>query len=182
MGVNRHQLEGVDAQFLEVAHDGAAREAQVAAAQVLGHLRVQLGQALYVGLVDDGLRGGDVRRFVVLPVEVIVYHDAQWNPALLSGFHLEVAPGTAHLVAEHARLKILDIAHRAGIRVEQPHVGVEAQPTLGRVRAVNPVAVELAGAHPLEIDVPHERGLATNRKALLEAPVLAAALDQTQLD
>ena len=51
--VHRQQLDRGDAEVVEVADHGAAAEPGVRAAQLLGHLVVQLGEALDVQLVDD---------------------------------------------------------------------------------------------------------------------------------
>ena len=51
--VHRHQLDRGDAELGQVLGDRGVREAGVRAAQLLGDVGVQLGQALDVGLVDD---------------------------------------------------------------------------------------------------------------------------------
>ena len=67
--VHRHQLDRGDAEPGQVVDDRRVREAGVRAALLLRDVRVQLGQALDVGLVDDRLVVGDVEAAVALPVE-----------------------------------------------------------------------------------------------------------------
>ena len=67
--VDRHELDGGDAEVLEVVDDDRLGEARVGAAQVLRHLGVEPGEALDVGLVDDRVVVLVGRRAVVAPVE-----------------------------------------------------------------------------------------------------------------
>ncbi len=57
--------------------DRGVREAGVGAAEVLGHVGMQLGEALDVGLVDEGLVVRHVGPAVALPVEERVDDDAE---------------------------------------------------------------------------------------------------------
>ena len=53
--VHRHQLDRGDAERLQVLDDRRVGEGGVGAAHLLGDVRVRLGEALDVRLVDDGL-------------------------------------------------------------------------------------------------------------------------------
>ena len=68
--VDRHELDGGDAQVLEVVDDGRLGQAGIGAPQVLGNQGVQLGHALDMGLVDDRLVVLVTRGTVMTPVEV----------------------------------------------------------------------------------------------------------------
>ena len=70
------ELDGGDAELLEVVDAGGVAEAGVGAAQVLGDVGVALGEALDVDLVDDGVGERGLGRAVVAPVEVVVDDDA----------------------------------------------------------------------------------------------------------
>ena len=60
--VDRHQLDGGDAERREVLDDGRVGEAGVGAAELLGHGRVAQREPADVGLVDDRLVHRVVRR------------------------------------------------------------------------------------------------------------------------
>ncbi len=59
--VHGHQLDGGDAELLQVLDDRRVRDARVGAALLLGDVGVRLGEALDVRLVDDGLVVGVLR-------------------------------------------------------------------------------------------------------------------------
>ena len=96
----------------------------------LGHVGVQRGDALDVGLVDDGLvpRGAGVA--VVAPVEVRVRHDRLRDERRAVRRMLGAPPGASaspDLVGEH-RVGPLDLAvERLGVGVHQQLVGVAEQ-------------------------------------------------------
>ncbi len=151
--VHRHQLDRGDAELGEVLDDGRVGDAGVRAAHVLRHVRVQLGEPLDVGLVDDRLVVGDVQEPVALPVEERVDHDAEGH--VLRRVVVVAGVGVAEVVAEQ-RLAPLDLAaRRLGVRVEQQLVGVAPQALLGVPRAVHAVAVPLAGLDRGQVAVPH---------------------------
>ena len=67
--VHRHQLDRGDAELGEVGGDRRVGEPGVGPALLLGDVGVQLGEALDVRLVDEGLVVGDRQPAVALPVE-----------------------------------------------------------------------------------------------------------------
>ena len=150
--VHRHQLDRGDAELLQVGGDRRVRETGVRPALLLGHLRVQLGEALDVRLVDEGLVVGDGEAAVALPVEERVDHHAVGH--VRGGVVVVGAVLVAEVVAEE-RLVPVDLAGgRLGVGVEQELVGVAAQ-ALGRVpRAVDAVAVALARLDGRDVAVP----------------------------
>ena len=74
--VDRQQLDGGDAELLEMIDHRGRGEPAIGAAQVRRHVLALLRQALDVGLVDDGVFPGDVGAdFAAAPVEGLVDHD-----------------------------------------------------------------------------------------------------------
>src|SRR5204863_152687 len=71
-------------------------------------------------------------------------------------------------------------AKSPSVGVEQQFVGVEPVAGSGFVGAVNPIAVELAGARLGQIAVPHLIGVFRQRDARLF--VLSRAVEEAQLD
>ncbi len=142
--MDRQQFDAGDAEVVDVAHDFRRREAAERAAQLLRHGRVQLGVALDVGLVQDGLVPRHVRPAVVAPGERRVDHAALGHE-LGAVALVERRVLLAHDVAEQLR-RPLDLADDGlGIRVQHQLVGVEAVTVLRFVGAVDPVAVDGAG-------------------------------------
>ena len=64
-----HQLDRRDAEVLQVLDDGRRAEPRVSAAQLRRDLRVQLGEAAHVHLVDDCVVPRRARVAVVAPRE-----------------------------------------------------------------------------------------------------------------
>ena len=151
--VDRHQLDGGDAELGEVLGDGRVRQAGVRAALLLGHVGVQLGEALDVGLVDHRLVVGDVEAAVALPVEEGVDDHAVGH--VRRGVLVVARVGVAEGVAEQRLVPVDLAAGGLGVGVEQQLVRVAAQPVLRVPRAVHAVAVALAGLHRRQVAVPH---------------------------
>ena len=180
--VHRHQLDRGHAELLQVGGDRRVREAGVRPALLLRHVGVQLGEALDVRLVDEGLVVGDGEAAVALPVEERVDDHAVGH--VRGGVVVVLAVLLAEVVGEQ-RLVPLDLAAgRLGVGVEEQLVGVAAQ-ALGRVpRAVDAVAVALAGLHRRDVAVPHVGvDLGDLELRLDELPgVVGVGLEQAQLD
>jgi hypothetical protein len=138
-GEHRHQLDGGDAQLLQVGD--LVDQAPEAAAPFVRHAAALVhGEAAHVQFVDDGLREGPVQRPVALPVVAAVvghHHRAQRLCQV-------AAPRLARRFARvGGRLR-----DGAGVGVEQQLAGVEAQAmgqVLGAVRPVELPAVALTG-------------------------------------
>ena len=150
--VDRHQLDGRDPEAGEVLDDGGVGDARVRAAHLLGHRRVELGEALHVGLVDDRVVHPVVRRAVVAPVEERVDDDG--------ARHVRRAVGRVHLVrivevvGEAGRVPVDLAVDRLGVRVEQQLGRVAPQALVGLPGPVHPVAVALAGPDVGQVGVP----------------------------
>ena len=162
--VHRQQLDGRDAQVGQVLDRRLGGEPGVAAAQVFGHVRVQLREALDVQLVDQRLVPGRARRPVVAPGEGRVDHRRQRGirraVAVVEG---QVGLRVAELVAEQLVGPAHVAADRLGVRVEHDLVGIEAVPAGGLVRPVDAVAVELAGQDVGQVGVPDLVGVLLQR-------------------
>ena len=131
--VHRHQLDRRHAELGEVVGDRGVRQAGVRAAQLLGDLRVQLGEPLHVGLVDQALVVGDVEAAVALPVEERVDDDAVQH--VRRRVVVVARVGVAEVVGVERRVPLDRAGGRLGVRVEQQLRRVEPQAVLGVVRA-----------------------------------------------
>ncbi len=116
--VHGEQLDRGHAEPLEVLDHRGVGEARVGAVQLRRHIRVPLGEALHVALVDDGAVQRGPRLHDVAPVEAVLDHHR-------APFLVPVALGEA-----------------ARVRVEQQGLGVERVARL--MRAVR--AERVAGA------------------------------------
>ena len=134
--VDREQLDGGDAEALQVRDRRVRREPRVRAAQVLAHVGVLLREALDVHLVDDGLvpRRARARVVVAFPVEALVDDDAlRHRRGVVGGVDVEVRVVAVRDVRQRARAAVVDGAvDRLRVRVEQQLRGVEARALLGR--------------------------------------------------
>ena len=74
--MDRQQLDGGDAEALEVLDERGVGEAGVGAPQVLGDVGVPHRRALHVDLVDDRVRPRRAQLAVAVPVEERVDDDA----------------------------------------------------------------------------------------------------------
>ena len=174
--VHGHELDRGDAEALQVVDDRRAGEARVGAAQLLGHVGVEHGHALDVGLVDDRLVQRRARVAVVVPVEVRVGDDGLGHER--RAVVVVAAVGVAEVVREHG-LVPLDLAlERLGVGVEQQLGRVAAVAVLGRVGAVDAEAVALARADVGEVAVPAEG----RRLGQVDARLGAVLVEQAQLD
>ncbi len=124
--VDRQQLDRGHAEVAQVVDDRRGREPGVRSAQLLGHPVVQLGHALDVQLVDDGVAPPASRGAVVAPVEPVVDDHAERH---LAGRVEEVARlRSVHGVAEDRRVLHQLAADGPRVRVEQQLLRVEPQP------------------------------------------------------
>src|SRR5262249_46956849 len=150
------QFDRRDAEGFEVFDYRLRREPAERSALALGHVRVDVGVAPYVHLVDD--RPVPRHRIPGLfpgPLEVMVYHDALGHEGrAVPLVEREIRLRVPDRVAEYRRvpLELADV--RARVRVEHQLVWIEAMPLAGRVGAVNPVTVHLAGTYAGQVAVP----------------------------
>ena len=179
--VDRHELDGGDAQLGEVLDRGGVTDAGVGAADVLGHVFEQLGQALDVGLVDDRVVVLVLGLAVLAPVEERVDDDRRQRLAqavLGVGDVVEAALRVVHVVAEQRRVAAHLTVDRLGVGVEEQLGRVAAGALRRLVGAVYAVAVALPRLHAGEEPVPDEA--VDLREG--DAGLLAALTDEAQLD
>ena len=178
--VHRHQLDGGDAEALEVLDDHRVRDARVGAADLLGDVGVGLGEALDVGFVDDAVVVLVPRQAVLAPVEERVDHHREHRvaEAVLDVRPGRVLAGRVEVVGEQRLVAVGLAVDRLGVGVEQELRGVAAV-ALGRVvGAVHAVAVALAGLHAGQVGVPHE----AVHLGQLEPGLRAVVVDEAELD
>ena len=152
--VHRHQLDRGDPQRDQVVDDGRMGDRGIGAANLLRDVGVCLGEALDVGLVDDGVGVLVAGRAVHPPVEVRVDDHALGH----AGRRVVVvaAVRVAEVVAEQRLVPVERAVDGLGVGVEQQLVGVAAHPGPGVVGAVDAVSVALPGLDVGQKTVPDE--------------------------
>ncbi len=178
--MDRHELDRGDPEALQVRDGRRVRDRRVRAAHLLGDLGVQVGQALDVRLVDDGLVVRRAGRTVVVPVEERVHDDGLGH--VLCRVVVVDLVGVVEVVAEQRLVPGVGGAQRAvdrlGVGVDQQLVRVAALPLLGVERAVDAVAVALPGDDAGQVAVPDEPVALGQRDAVL----LAVGIEQAEGD
>ena len=177
--MHRHELDGGDAERVQVREHRLAGDSGVGAAQLLGHVGMHHGHAADVRLVDDGLVGRITRAPLPAPIERGVDHRAEGGERrAVALVEHEVGVRIPHLVAEQLIRPFELPADRLGVRVEQQLVGIEAKPRVRIVRAVHAVAVQLVRSDAGEMKMPRAVGALADANAGL---VVAGAVEQAQL-
>ena len=121
-----HQLDGGDAEALQVLDGRLGRQRFVGAAKCLRESLVQLGEALDVHLVDDGLVPRRARRLVVAPGERGIDDGRQRREGgVVAGVHGEVGERVADPVAEHRVVPDDPAPDRFRVRIDDDLMGVE---------------------------------------------------------
>ncbi len=138
-------------------------EPEVRPAQRLGHVRVQLGEALDVQLVDDGLVPRRLRRAIVPPGKRIVHNRGERRVRGAVAIVGRRAVGRAHAKREQRVVPPRRASDDLGVGVHDQLARVEAMAVLRRVGAVDAIAVELTGVHVGEVAVPHHVGVLGQR-------------------
>ncbi len=176
-----HQLDGGDAEALQVLDDGRRAETGVRAAILRRHLRMQLGEAAHVHLVDDRVVPRRARIAVVAPRERRVDDLALRHAArVVAPILRQVGALTADAIAEVRIAPGERPDDRLRIGIEQQLLRVEAMAVLRLVRAVHAIAVQLPRPRLGQVAVPDLVRLLAQRDALQLAP--PAAIEQAQLD
>ena len=183
--VHRHQLDGRDAELVQVLDRRLGRQRRVGAAQLLRHVRVQLREALDVQLVDQRLVPRRARRPIVAPGERRIDRPrpSGANGALSRSSNDRSSSWSPMRVAEQrvvpaARARPIDL----GVRIEHHLVRVEAMPVLRLVRAVDAVAVELARARRRAGSRARPCRSARAAGCVSDSPRASARVEQAQLD
>ena len=138
------------------------------------------GVAADVHLVDHALVAAAIRVEVAFPVEFVIdYLGAGHAARAVAPVARQVLLLVADGVAELGVGPVDRADDRLRVRVEQQLVGIEAVSLVGRVGPVRAIGVELPGAKPRNIPVPHEVGALAQHEALRLA--LAAVVEEAQL-
>ncbi len=162
--VHREELHRRDGQRLEMIDYCLGSEAEVGAAQLLGHVGVLRRQPLHVTLVDQGSRPARARRSVVAPGKGFVddhafRHEGGAVPQVGADGLLPVNEGVAEqgVVPDHGP------GDGLCVWIHQQLGRIEAVPLLRSVGAVDLVPVELSGAQVGKVRVPDEVGPVMHR-------------------
>jgi len=177
--VDRQQLDRRDAELAEVRERRLGGKPGVCAAQVVADLGVPLREPLHVHLVDHGVVPGRPRGPVVLPVEVVVDHDALRNGVgvvLVVELEIGVLGKARHVREDVGQLPLHRPLDRLRVGIDQELVRVEAVPGSRVVWPVDAVAVALARGDVREVAVPVVRGDLVQLDARL-----AVAVEQAEL-
>ena len=127
-------------------------ESEVGSSQILGHVVVELGIALDMGLIEYDVLFGKCGLLNSLPVEGVVNH---------------------HALADHVLIIILGIlfvipflmaAQGLAVRINQKLGGIEQQSSRGIIGTGDAVAVKLPCLHSPDVSVPVRSFLAFKRK------------------
>ena len=152
--VDRQQLDGSDAERLDVVDHRRLTQAGVGTVELLRDLGVALGEAFDVRLVGDHVVPGHTQagRFAV-PVEALIDDDAFGDERRAVALVEGVVVRRLHLIAEHGGVPRQIEGVGPGVGVEQKLIGVEAVARLRLVGTVNAVAVEGARMHAGQVAV-----------------------------
>src|SRR5689334_21715491 len=106
-----------------------------------------LSQALYVGLVDDGVSPVNVRPdLTAAPVEALIDDDGFRHAAgIVAAVEGKVLARAAGAIAEMRIAPDQPAGEPLGVGIEQQLVGIEAVAAFGRVGPMDAIAVELPG-------------------------------------
>ena len=150
--VNRHELEGGDAELLQVLDHSRMSESGVGAALLDRDVGVQLRKSLDMGLVDHGVVVWHSRVSIAGPVEEGIDDDAHHRVA--GRVFVVARERVAEIVGEQARIPVKVTAGCLGVRVEEQFVGVAAFARLRIVFARDAIAIALPWLHLREVGVP----------------------------
>src|SRR4029079_1785453 len=151
------------------------------AAILLRHLRVQLGEAAHVRLVDDRVVPRRARIAIVAPRERRIDDLAFRHAARVVASILRQVGALAADAITEMRIAPRERADdRLRVRIEQQLLRIEAMALLRLIRTVHAIAVELAGPRFGQVAMPDLIGLLAQRDALQLAP--PAIIEQAQLD
>ena len=175
--VDGEKLDRRHAKPPEVVDGGTRGEPQVLAAQVLGDVRLGLGESLDVHLVDDGVVPGVPGLPVVVPVEVGVGHDR----ARREGTAVRVARRPVQISRDVGVERLVPLRQpfdRPGVGVEKELGGIAAL-ALGRhIRSVDAEPVALPWPDSRPVAVPDEAGAFGK----VVVAFLAVVVEEAQLD
>ena len=137
------QLNGSDAQALDIIDGSLMPKPLKCAAQLRGKRRIALGKTLHMRFVDNRMRPGDVWAIFPLPVEGIrVDNLAFWRKwRAIAGIKAQIFLLMAHLVAE-MRIVPFNIAFQLPrVGIDKQFMWIKAMAVFRIVRPINPITV-----------------------------------------
>jgi hypothetical protein len=153
--VDGQELDGGDAQRLQVLDDGRVGDGRVGASEVLRHVGVEPGEPLHVGFVDHRPVPRDGGRAVAAPIERGVDHDPlRHAERAVRVVHDPVVPRLIERVGEGMGVPPNRSGQGARIRIDQQLGRVEPEPAGRLIGSVDPIAVVLARSDPVDVAVP----------------------------
>ncbi|SSW81982.1 Uncharacterised protein [Klebsiella pneumoniae] len=159
--VNRQQLHRGNAQAFDIVDRGFVPHPLKRPAQLGRNGRVHLGKPFHVALIDNGMRPGDVRPVVVLPVKSVRVD----NPAFrrkrraVAGIKAQIQLVMPQRIAEMGVVPV-DVTHQfASVRVDEQLMRVKAMTVFRVVGAVDAIAVQRARLQVRHIAVPDLMGI-----------------------
>ena len=181
IGMDRQKLDRGDAELVQMLDHRGSGQAAISAAQRLGHVLAQLGQAFDMGLVDDAVFPRHVGMAVLTPGVGLVDHDRlEHELRVVAAVERQVLALVADPIGEMHVGPLEGAAESHAVGIDQEFVRIETKARLRIVRPVHAVAVELARLRVGQVAVPDI--LRTLRQ--LEAVHLVAPgfVEQTKLD
>ena len=171
-----HELDGRDAQALEIVDDDGVRDSRIGSPDLLRNVRVRHGHAAHVRLVDDRVVVAVLWRAVMPPVEERV--DDHRDHRVGRGIEFASLGRVVEIVGEE-RLLVGDLAcDRLRVGVEKQFRVVAAQALGGIVGASHAESVALPGAHSWQIAMPH----ACVDFSQLDFGLVGGVVDEAQVD
>ncbi len=144
-GVDRKQLHGGNAELPDILHDFRVSERLERTTIRLRNRGMAHRVPPRVHLVDDRLIPRAFRFRAAAPGEGVVNNLTLGHErGAIPGVERQISVGGPDLVGEERIVPVDRAAKRAGVRVHQQLVGIEAVPGIGIVRTVDTVAVQLS--------------------------------------
>ena len=179
--VDRHQLDGRDAEPPQVLDDGCGREGRVRTVVPRRNFRMTHRETAHVHLVDHGVVPRRGRRPVVAPAECGIDDlTLRHTRCVVASVERQVATRVADPVAEVRIAPGERPDDRFRVRIDQQLVGIESVAVLGLVGSVDAVAVQLTRPDLGQVAVPDLVGPLPEPHALELAA--AARIEQGQID
>ena len=155
--VDRQQLDRGDSQALEVLDRHRVGQPRVGSAQLLGHARKLIGQALDVGLVDDGALAGHARARNHREGVAGDHADGGAAGRVQTGGQPRLGRRNqvvGDLVGVDGRPQVHSAVQGTGVGIQQQLAGVVEQALVGVPGPVGAVAVALAGSDAGNVGAP----------------------------
>src|SRR5690606_9606599 len=131
LGVDRKKLDGGDPQTRQMIEDRLREQAEIATTNLFRYLGMETADALYVGVVDDGILPRTVWSTVITPLEVLFDDRSERR---VRGAALPTNAQSLlirlQLIAEETVVPRERAPDRRRVRVEEDLVRIESMPLL----------------------------------------------------